>query len=294
MAVLFDFIAQKLNKLDSIPKGFLSDVDKSQYEILDSILRRLNRLKLTASGTIEMSSENMIIIDEITSSLNGIFNDSEYISSVIDFASSFDVSKRISDKYFRSAFPEYTQGEFSNAVFDTYKRRAIEELSSSTITTKFLEPLKTQMNSIVSNGMDFKDSVKMLREYAIGNEKVDGKLLQYSRQIAYDSIAKTDRAYTSAIAEELQADWFYYTGGLIQGSREFCTERNDKYFHYLEVEDWSGLQWDGKIPNTTRQNIYENLGGYNCNHVLIPVSISQVPKSVVKRNVIKGNYTEPI
>ena len=117
-----------------------------------------------------------------------------------------------------------------------------------------------------------------------------GKLLQYSKQIAYDSIATADRAYTSAVAEDLGNDWFYYAGGLLKTSREFCIERHNQYYHFKEVESWAGLNWDGKMENTTPQNIWENLGGYNCNHAIIPVSIDQVPKSVLKRNINSGNY----
>lgn len=294
MPTLVQLIAEKTAKLDSIPKAFLTDVNKAQYEILNRILTRLSKLSLDGSGNIKMTADNLRVVQSISGDLGTIFNESEYVASVTDFAASFDISKAVSDKYFRSAFPEYSNGKFADNVFDMYKKQAIENLSSSTIETQFLAPLKTQMTQMVSSGMSFTESVQALRKYAVGDGNVDGKLLQYSRQIAYDTIAQTDRAYTSAVAEELGAEWFFYGGGLLKTSRGFCKERNGKHYHYKEVEDWAALKWDGKMANTTKQSIFENLGGYNCNHVLIPVSIDQVPASVVGRNVRSGNYVRAI
>lgn len=291
MANILDLITKKVTALDKIPKKFLTDVQKSQYEILDKILKLMERFSLTPDGKIEMTIDNLKIAEEINASLGEVFLRSDYIQAVTDFATSFDLQKKLSDKYFKQAFPDFKKVDFADAVFQASKQNAVESLSTSTVTTRFLEPLRETMDKIVSNGLDFKDAVKMVREYAIGDGEQTGKLLQYSKQIAYDSIATADRAYTSAVAEELDSEWFYYAGGLLPTSRDFCIERHNNHYHYKEVESWASLEWDGKMENTTQQNIWENLGGYNCNHAIIPVSIDQVPKSVIQRNIKNGNYT---
>jgi hypothetical protein len=292
MAKIFDLLVKKLSRLDSIPKKFLTDVEKAQYEILDKILQKLSTLTLDKEGKIVMSTANLKRAEDITDSLQEVFLRSDYIEAVTDFASAFDVQKQVTNKYFESAFPEFKDidTEFADAVFQASKRNAVESLATSTVTTRFLEPLKQQIDQIVTSGMDFKEAVKSIRQYAIGDGEKAGKLLQYSKQIAYDSIATADRAYTSTIADELESEWFYYAGGLIPTSREFCIDRNGKYYHYREVESWANENWQGKAENTNSANIYELLGGYNCNHSLIPVSIDQVPQSVVIRNKRNGNY----
>ena len=256
------------------------------------IWKKLGELTLKADGTIEMSVANLKRAAKITEELKSILYQSDYIQAVTDFASSFDIQKKVTDKYFNKAFPEFKtiDTEFADAVFQSAKQNAVESLATSTVTTNFLEPLKKEINSIVSNGMDYKDAVKTIREYAIGKGERKGKLMQYSSQIAYDSIATSDRAYTSAIAESLDVEWFYYAGGLLPTSREFCIQRDAQYYHYKEVESWAKLNWQGKMENTTSQNIYEKCGGYNCNHTLIPISIDQVPKDVISRNKRNGNY----
>lgn len=290
MATLHELLVTKLNRLDSIPKKFLTDVEKAQYQILDDILAQISKLSLDSNGLIKMTTGNLKIADAINEKLSEVFLKSDYVEAVTDFATSFDIQKNVTDKYFEKAFPDFESSEFADGVFNAVKKNAVESLAQSTVTTKFLEPLKQQIDQIVTSGMDFKDATKLIREYAIGDGENVGKLLQYSKQIAYDSIAKADRAYTSAIADDLGSEWFYYAGGLIPTSREFCIKRDQQYFHYLEVESWASQSWQGKMENTTAQNIYENLGGYNCNHALIPVSIDQVPENVIRRNERNGNY----
>ena len=287
---LHELLADKIARLDSIPKKFVTSVEESQYAILDEILVLMNKLSLTKDGLIEMTVANLNVADKINQKLYDVFLRSDYINAVTDFASSFDIQKKANDKYFKKAFPDYTTSDFANGVFQASKQNAVESLSTSTVATKFLEPLRQTMDNIVSNGLSFKDAVQQVRDYAVGDGESAGKLLQYSKQIAYDTIATADRAYTSAVAEDLGLEWFFYAGGLITTSREFCIQRHNEYYYYKEVEDWASLEWDGKIETTTPQNIYQNLGGWNCNHALMPVSIDQVPKPVINRNINNGNF----
>ena len=287
---LHELLADKIARLDSIPKKFVTQVEEAQYAILDNILVLMNKLSLTKDGLVEMTVANLNVADKINQKLYDVFLRSDYIGAVTDFASSFDIQKKANDKYFKKAFPDYTPSDFANGVFLASKKNAIESLSTSTVATKFLEPLRQTMDNIVSNGLSFKDAVQQVRDYAVGDGESAGKLLQYSKQIAYDTIATADRAYTSAVAEDLGLEWFFYAGGLITTSREFCIQRHNEYYYYKEVEDWASLEWDGKIETTTPQNIYQNLGGWNCNHALIPVSIDQVPKPVINRNINNGNF----
>ena len=82
-----------------------------------------------------------------------------------------------------------------------------------------------------------------------------------------------------------------YAGGELPTTRPFCEERVGKFFHYKEIESWASENWAGKNSETTAQNIYEYLGGWNCQHTLIPVTIEMVPQEVIDRNIESGNYT---
>ena len=153
---------------------------------------------------------------------------------------------------------------------------------------------------MVTSGAGFRESVASIRDFVEGTDTTNGKLLQYSKQIAHDQFAFSDRGYTNAVSDELEAEWYFYAGDEIPTSRCFCIERHDKYWHYKEIEKWgegqdlgeckSGDLWKGAHIDTNAQTIFVYLGGYFCMHSLQPVSIFVVPKEIVERNIANGNY----
>lgn len=296
-----EFAAQQAKQLVQIPDLFLSGVERAQNEIYNRILELYSTLDRDGDDIV-MSDENLAIAEEIKNSLQGIFDDSKYENEVTKFVKQFDMQKELIDAYLVANFGEQVTSEFADSVFEATKRNAVEQLASSTVKTNFLRPLEGQINLAVQTGQSFRETVRQLRSFATGG-KIDpgvplagrhlpgGKLLQYSKQIAYDSIAMSDRAYTNAVASDvLDSEWYFYAGGVLPTSRDFCLERVGKYYHYKEIESWADEQWQGKPENLNKDNIYVLLGGYNCQHTLIPVSIDQVPSDVIQRAIDKGFY----
>jgi hypothetical protein len=118
---------------------------------------------------------------------------------------------------------------------------------------------------------------------AIGLGEGDGQLMNWTKQVAHDRFATTDRAYMQAAADELDIQWFRYAGGEIEQTRDFCSERLGQVFHRSEIAAWADLQWAGKMHGTDTETIFKNLGGYRCNHSLTWVAESDVPDDVRAR-----------
>ena len=118
------------------------------------------------------------------------------------------------------------------------------------------------------------------------------RLLQYNKQIAHDTFAIADRNYTSAVSEELEAEWFFYSGSEIETTRPFCSARHNEYFYYREIEQWPSTagDWAGRIPGTNSSTIYSYAGGYNCRHSIIPVSIRRVPEAKIREAITKWGF----
>lgn len=143
-----------------------------------------------------------------------------------------------------------------------------------------------------------------MQDYLIGAENKDGALVRYTRQIANDGFAISDRSRVSVISESLGGQFYRYVGGTIDTTRCFCEERNGLYFHIEEVKAWGdgditagdlsascGYPWAGMNAGTNSGNITSLLGGYNCLHSLIPVSEIEVPREVLLRAINEGYYT---
>lgn len=82
--------------------------------------------------------------------------------------------------------------------------------------------------------------------------------------------------------------WVKYVGGLIETSRDWCEDHNDKYFHIEEVKRWPNEEWDGKIEGTNKYTIFTVAGGYNCRHNFEYVPADKVPQSVKNRVKASG------
>jgi hypothetical protein len=141
----------------------------------------------------------------------------------------------------------------------------------------------------INGGGSYSGFLEQLRSNVIGIQN-EGKLMRYSRGILNDTLFNYSRAYQQSVTSSLGLEYYYYAGGTIKDSREFCIEHHDNYYHQLEVEAWASEDWQGKRPDTTESSIFIYAGGFSCRHSIIPVDISIVPQEVIDRNIVNGNY----
>lgn len=282
-----DLIKKKNERLLSVPNAFEDAVSKAQKELFNEIIALVDSLERDG-GNIVISSDNLLKIEEIGIKIKQALNGSDYIEAVREFASEFDKQAEINIEYFKNTFPDFKESELASQILANSKKITVELLVSTE--NEFILPLKDVLNDAVVSGSSWGDTVKNIRTFVEGNKDLDGRLLRYSKQIASDALATSDRAFTMAVSEDLGAEWFFYSGGEIGGTREFCHERNGRYFHKKEVEKWSHLDWPGKNKQTNERTIFILAGGYNCKHSIMPVSLYAVPISDIQRNIQNGNF----
>lgn len=59
-------------------------------------------------------------------------------------------------------------------------------------------------------------------------------------------------------------------------------------WHEQEIRGWASEEWAGKRPETNSSNIFDLLGGYNCQHILVPLAKRDVPEADLERMRRKG------
>lgn len=278
---------EKLDRLDRIPAAFNLSVEATLPELFDLLLESLT---IEQSGQyVARTPENIARINTTIERFRELFYDSNYVEAVNKFSREFDAQKRLNDDLLRGlnygATATTTAIAASEFVYTSTRRRAIELLlDDAPITSNFFNAIRETLLNSVNAQSDYVTMVRSLSNVVLGDERRQGRLLNWTKQVAHDSFAMSDRAYTRAASQNLGVEWYRYAGGLIQDSREFCVARNGKYWHVSEIEAWPDLsQWDGRMPNTTKYTIYEKCGGYRCNHSLIPVSEASVPQSALDR-----------
>jgi hypothetical protein len=199
---------------------------------------------------------------------------------------------KVSNDLFAKTFEGFTPLPVSQQLLRTTQRNAVDLLVNAIGNQRFADVVRENIETAISSNAGFTETVKQLQTIVPGDDEVDGKLLQYNKQIAHDTFAIADRNYTSAVSEELEAEWFFYSGSEIETTRPFCSARHNQYFYYREIEQWPSTagDWAGRIPGTNSSTIYSYAGGYNCRHSIIPVSIRRVPEKVVREAIQKWGF----
>lgn len=266
------------NRIDQVPAAFIGQVEQLLPDIYSYVVRNLN-LQLEG-GKVARTRANMVAILSFIDGMNGWMLNPEnpYVRSVSDYMGEFGEQKRLNDIVLASfgGAPEASQ-----VVYNAARRRTVELLIGESYVTNFIDQVRGTLIESVSSNRTFADTTKALSDVVLGDGQRDGRLLNWCKQVAHDRFAMTDRAYVQTAADELGLNWFRYTGGLIEDSREFCVARNGNVYHRSQIEDWANLsQWDGRMPNTDRETIFNKLGGYRCNHRLTIVAETEVPKDL--------------
>lgn len=299
---LKEIFSERLKRLKSIPDKFISDTQKAEKKIISGILDTLNSLEVK-DGLIVKSKKNLTAIAEIASEIKSVVLKSDYVKAVKSFADEFDNQAELTDKYFDlllKGAPEATS--YADAVLALSKKQTVKYLLEAPMDAAFITPIEDLLTTNIQAGASFTQTIKDIRAFIEDKGDEGGKLAQYSKQIAYDSFAVSDRTYLNERADALGFEWYIYSGGELPTSREFCIARMGKYYHKKEVESFvtdSGSlesnpkprkEWPGMYPGTNKQTIFDLAGGFSCRHIIAPVSLNSVPQDVIERNIESGNY----
>jgi len=262
---------------------FASSIQKVQNDLYHQLITTLKDLELDQDGYILQSSSNRKILSDADGLVSQTFRDPYYVGAVTNALGAIPKINDLNETYFSS--------------FDSFKenRIFIKSLQQQTVSTvekyilqdgleaQIIDPLVSILNQNINAGGKFSGFMEQVQTFVKGNSDVDGRALRYTRVYLKNSLFQYSRAYQQSVTADLKLEWYLYSGGLIDKSREFCIERAGKYFHQTEIEAWASLDWSGKDPLTTESSIFILAGGYGCLHTIIPVSKIIVPKEDLAR-----------
>ena len=283
-----EILTERLNRIDTIPGRFIAAVSASQMELFAELIEVLSQLGQT-NGNVVLTAQNLALVDSLMLEYYERLKAGRYGSLVAGFLEQMTVQGRLIETFATLEYNAVVSAS-SEAVFLESRKQAVRQLLGDDFKTNFVNVIRDQVVSSVENQTGFKSLVESLRPSFVNGE-VNGQIVNWTNQIASDRFAMADRAYSNAIGAQLDLQFGQYVGGLITDSREFCVERNDRFYHINEVEDWAKLEWQGKFRRTTKENIITVLGGYRCQHLFVLRSLINVPRIDIERNIANGNYT---
>lgn len=305
---LEQIIKEKLDRLNEIPDRLITAVEKVQREQYIKLLELLNALDRSGDD-ITRSRKNLLAIDVIIVGLQASFINENaeiitaYEKAVRDFVGEMKKQQVLTESYFAKVFPGAAPDvQFSQAVALQSRLTASNALLGSATDAAFFDPIREGLNNAISSGASYRETVDFLKQIIIGDPEKEGVLKSHIKQIAHDTFAVSDRAYTDALSSDMGVEWYRWAGVNIPTSTEFCDERHNQYFHRKEIEAWGaghktvgmewpkGGTWAGKAQGLNSSTIFQWGHGYNCRRSILPVSIRRVPAQAVQRAIEQGFY----
>lgn len=278
-------IVNEINdKIEQFMDG-LPDLARSSYKDIQGLL---NQLKLDASGNIRVSVENLRLINRIKIRLQDRIIGDAYIGKLNDLSKSFQDVTDLQTKYFNNVFSDFSTPEVINEMRRVSVNSTLESLSESSINNTVIQGAMDILEEDIISGASFMDMNEKLKDFMVGNKDVDPKLVSYSKQVMTDSLNQYTANYQKLITDDLGLKWYQYVGPLVAASRPICDALVKKeWVHETElggisrgIVNGKNVGTEGMIPGTNSRNFQSNRGGYNCNHLLVPVAEEAVPKAI--------------
>ena len=249
-----------------------------QSKLYDAVFLKLKDLELDEAGYIKQNATNRRILREAEAEFDAVIASSAYSKAVEKHLQVIPKLNKINEKYFQGISENFTANKnFLKALQSQAIKNVNQIILQDGLKAQVQIPLNQILEQNVSTGGSFTGMLKQVRNFLVGEDN-EGKLLRYSKTYLRDALFQYSRSFQESVTNDLGLEWYSYSGGKVESTREFCLERTGKFFHRKEIESWAAQSWKGKIPGTTESSIFVLLGGYNCNHSLIPVSKIIVPK----------------
>ena len=298
-----ELIAAKIEALEAVPIEWAGRIRNWQPSLAPELTRLMELLQYDSSGNIIKNAPNMAQIETVMARLSEFLTQGEYVEITRAYLSEFTAQEARTLGYFSAITGEtVAPSSFASATYATKRAEALASVFSNNAFNELLfGDVRGALTDAIASGASKVDALEGLRLLAQGNDEVEGLMLRRGRTLVSDSFATTDRAFSNIVADDLGMVFRRYVGGKMDTTRCFCNERNGKYYHIREIEAWgrgenigacaTGNGWAGRMPDTNAETIKVNLGGYNCQHSILPVSTFAVPKSDYLRAVESGYHT---
>ena len=274
-----NYITSKLKTLDK-------DVRRMQSNLFEMIMADYaGKFDVKPDGTLKVTQKNMRLATEIEtlmSQFNKLFQESKLKSMANDMLKITDYSK---DYYAGMGYSgellssiKEGMGFISQGIGITDKGNIIKGsyLDSLSQNAEVRKGLKDYVINSVASGKGYNDYLKGFKELVVGNRETKGALQKYYSQFAYDSFNQVDAAINKHYADELQLEYFIYSGGIIDTTRPFCRKRAGKVFSVKETKKWKcDPTLIGKPKGSQCDDSYNALidrGRYRCRHSIRYIS----------------------
>ena len=297
---------QKLTKLlDTAPDKFNAKLPTIERRILSELQLLLKDLEVDRGGNIKSNLANLKLMNGIKRRLEKLVISKNYLKDVNEYIKSYIEASNLLLAYYKNIQNQSLNNPYYTAIRNTAIENSIDSLTSIGINANVIEPIRKMLLTAVTSGQSYSSLTDALRDEIVSSKENIGSLSRYAGTYTVTALSHFTGQYMAAINEDLNFNWFRFTGSLIKTSREWCIHMAEKeWVHKSELEtivsgDIDGHQVAlnpandlprGMFDGTDATNILANKGGWNCRHQFFGVSDFMVPEEVkdkFNREIIK-------
>lgn len=249
-----------------------------ETELLNAVLQNFVTLLNFTDGVLDNSAENLSKISKLDRVL-ALFRQNFINPLMKDFAAELlEIAALNATYYEQLGFDENLiksiaknndlikariglSGAKNTVVHGSY----IDSLAQ---TPEVAQRLKLLVLSQLSSRQSSAALTKALANFIKGNADIDGAMVRYYRQYAYDTYNQIHEIKNREFAEGLGLEWFIYVGFVIPTTRKFCANKAGKVFSTKEAMKWKD---DPDLIEPKTKSSYQPLierGRYNCRHMM--------------------------
>lgn len=274
---LYKIIQKREALIDAVPSEFIAYLERAQNGLAGELLDFIKGMK-TAGGKVLAVPANIQMALRLQQEMRVWLRRQGYYAAITDFGKQYEELLKQSREYYRALD---LPGTFTARDTDILAKMRAADLNFLTVNDqRVIDATYNSVTSAVYSNKSFRELAGELERLHTDTlipskipgqppKQLNGLLKRYNATYAATAFAAFDRKIQNIKSAQLGLEYFLYSGGLIKDSREWCVDHAGKVYSKEEIESWESIPWTGKAEG---RSIWEFLGGWNCQHILSPVT----------------------
>jgi hypothetical protein len=279
--------------IDKLSKELKKIIKANQTEIYDDVSEVLEDLILD-NGNIKFTATNLSITTKAQRAVDDYNkkNRSKLIRFIISFANQIiKVSNEIfalaATKLSKDVRDRATNLLFRSLGYNVNTKTLTKNgyLDNLTNNSALKQRISQGLTQAVSGNVGARTFKKQFRQDFLGKNGL-GFVESQFRTFTNDFLASVDSSISKQYADELELEYFIYSGDVIKTTRPQCKARVGIIYSraFVESEGWDNLIFKGKIPN---HQFFLHRFGYGCRHSISFLSLET--KNLLEASGVKVN-----
>lgn len=195
-----------------------------------------------------------------------------YQSKVLEITEGFKELANLSDDFMSTILDDYSRKQdLYKAILKANVEITKDALLGAGVKSNFENAIRELLKANIAGVGNKRELRSVLTQFIEGTETEKPFLQRYITQVTNDSVMTFNREYLNTVSEDLDVQYYVYSGTITGDSRPFCVARAGRSYTKAQVQSWGKLgDWQGKIPGTNEKTIFTYCGGYNCKHSIWP------------------------